>query len=578
MKIEVKLIVGNFLRLGREAALPNLSCLTLRQRKTNMHANRFFLILSVIVSSFVLTLILVACSAPDAPLRGHEHATIIPTSVPGCETQPIAIDQYGWEDFQNPEVISSVDGTLRTTLVVAYANNQIAGCQVHLRSYNGKLVGPTLRAKPGDTLYITLDNQLPANPTSDHEAHPNVTHGFNTTNLHTHGLHVSPEGNSDNVLLEIQPGQTFAYEIKIPPSHPSGTFWYHAHVHGATAVQVSSGMAGALIIEGGRDDVPKTAVADEKIFVFQQISYDQQGQIESLEDFGPGTWATLEREHTINGQLLPTITMQPGELQRWRMIHAGIRETIMVKLVGPSDQIPDLKRTDELPIYALNEVAVDGISLGKLVTWPAVELQPGYRSDLLVTAPTASGTYYVIDAATPVTVSLHGVAESANVLARVVVAGEPNVMPLPAPAAGPLPDILEQDITGTQVVGFCVCQDPQDPNAIKFTVNDREFSLDHKRTLKLGSVEEWLVYTDMRSLAPSHPFHIHVNPFQVQRTLPNNETEWVWRDTLLVRQGEPQRLLTHYKDYIGQYVLHCHILDHEDQGMMELVEVVLDVP
>ena len=79
---------------------------------------------------------------------------------------------------------------------------------------------------------------------------------FNTTNLHTHGLHVSPKCNSDNVFVDIQPGCGFSFEFKIPKSHPAGTYWYHPHVHGSTAVQVSSGAEGALIIRGDFDQVP----------------------------------------------------------------------------------------------------------------------------------------------------------------------------------------------------------------------------------------------------------------------------------------------------------------------------------
>jgi FtsP/CotA-like multicopper oxidase with cupredoxin domain len=371
----------------------------------------------------------------------------------------------------------------------------------------------------------------------------------------------------------------FNYTIEIPPTHQPGTFWYHAHVHGSTAVQVSSGMEGALIIEGGLDDVPTIAAAAEKILVFQQISYDTQGEIEQLESsFGPGTWATLNREHTINGQLFPTISMQPGEVQRWRMIHGGVRETIMVKLVGPSssDELPDPETLNELPSYALNEVAVDGIALGKLVPWQQVELNPGYRSDVLVTAPLTSGNYFLIDAATTAEQSLNGVAEPTNFLAHIVIGVDPNPMKLPDAEElvklKPFADIQESEIKATQEVKFCVCQTTD--GEVEFTVNGKVFSLDNKWDLQLGQAAEWNVSTEEASLAPSHPFHIHVNPFQVERTLPDGTTEMVWRDTLLVIKGQPQRLLTRYQDYPGKFVLHCHILDHEDQGMMQLLEVV----
>ncbi|HYV49945.1 MAG TPA: multicopper oxidase domain-containing protein [Myxococcaceae bacterium] len=177
-------------------------------------------------------------------------------------------------------------------LVAQYGDNTIGADKVHLRSYDGALVGPTIRARAGDTLNIHLVNKLPANPPTPNNLEVmaaeqarlltrgvptpltnNIPHGFNTTNLHTHGLHVSPSGNSDNVLLAIGPGEDFRYEIKIPTDHPPGTFWYHPHVHGSTALQVSSGMEGALIIEGDIDRVPEIAVAREQVMLFQQIAY-----------------------------------------------------------------------------------------------------------------------------------------------------------------------------------------------------------------------------------------------------------------------------------------------------------------
>jgi len=134
--------------------------------------------------------------------------------------------------FQEPPAVSSAGGVLTATLTVAYADNSIGGDPVHLRSYNGKLVGPTLRAKPGDSLRIALVNNLP--PNTDGPAH-NQHHEWNTTNLHTHGLHVSPSGTSDNVFLDVLPGTRQDYTIDLPADHPAGAFWYHAHRHSSVA-------------------------------------------------------------------------------------------------------------------------------------------------------------------------------------------------------------------------------------------------------------------------------------------------------------------------------------------------------
>jgi FtsP/CotA-like multicopper oxidase with cupredoxin domain len=170
---------------------------------------------------------------------------------------------------------------------------------VELRSYGGCHAGPTLEVLPGNTLHFDLINSLSTNDPSCLSNPPSglsLPAGvacFNTINLHTHGLHVSPAGNGDNVLLSIGPQTDFPYEINIPSDHPAGTFWYHAHRHGSTAMQVASGASGMLIIRGNRpytaptqaNPHPPQADIDtvlhdaagtpftEQLFLLQQIPY-----------------------------------------------------------------------------------------------------------------------------------------------------------------------------------------------------------------------------------------------------------------------------------------------------------------
>ncbi len=484
-----------------------------------------------------------------------------------CEEKPIDLDKYGGADFQNPSEISSGDGVLSTQLEVKYADNIIAGCPVHLRSYNGNLVGPTLRVKPSDRMNITLNNNLPPDPLSRQADINNTPHRFNTTNFHTHGFHVSPDGISDNVLREMEPQNSYPIEIELPSDHPAGTHWYHAHQHGSTAIQVSSGMAGALIVEGGLDEIPEIKNAQEKIFVFQQISYDTTGNLESYDGFGvdPTTgnslWSLSGRQTTINGQIYPTIRMRPGEVQRWRLIHAGIRDTIQLGLQYPNN-----------PNIPLHEIAVDGITLGKKDSWNELELEPGYRSDVLVKVA-QPGTYYLIDLPTSPQRSLLAVGETGQYLAKVVVEGEPVNMKLPEDSQllavkqqEVPPDITE--VTGKQEVVFNIEFATQ---PAKFTINGQSFDPNDPNpiSLKLNNADEW----NVNSKLANHPFHIHVNPFQYTRKDPNNSDEKIWRDTLLVRQDTPETVKSRYTEFDGKFVLHCHILDHEDQGMMKLVEI-----
>ncbi len=241
---------------------------------------------------------------------------------------------------------------------------------VKLRSYGGCLSGPVIEAKPGNTLRVFLENNLSTNDPSCPAGGPPGPGCFNTVNMHFHGMHVSPAGNSDNVLLNIGPHTKFQYEVNIPEDHPSGTFWYHPHRHGSTALQVASGASGALIIRGDRHytgaapgDID-TILHDfsgksipEQIFLFQQIPYacfnspgkinqnpDQTwkcdpGQTGVVEDFNEQlssatVWDTSGRFTSINGAVQPSMTgISAGQVQRWRFIHAGIHDTINLQIV-----------------------------------------------------------------------------------------------------------------------------------------------------------------------------------------------------------------------------------------------------
>jgi FtsP/CotA-like multicopper oxidase with cupredoxin domain len=278
----------------------------------------------------------------------------------------------------NPDGDIARDGNLVTVRLVAkVAPNEIRdpgepnGGQdkVALRSYGGCLTGPIIEVTPGNTLRILLQNALSAN---DPTCQPNAPAGpgcFNTINMHFHGLHVSPTGNSDNVLLNIAPQTHFEYEVNIPADHPSGTFWYHPHRHGSTAIQVASGASGALIVRGDRryvgrgpgdiDTILHNASGQpmpEKIFLFQQIPYacfNAPGKINTspdgtwrcdpnqtgvVDDFNeqlssPTVWDTSGRFTSINGAVQPTLAVPAGQVQRWRFIHAGIHDTVNLQVV-----------------------------------------------------------------------------------------------------------------------------------------------------------------------------------------------------------------------------------------------------
>jgi len=495
--------------------------------------------------------------------------------------------------YTDPEEIRSHNGVLTAELVATYARNFIGNDPVYLRSYNGHLVGPTLRAKPGDTLRITVKNNLPPQPWQKDSM--NTLHDFNTTNLHTHGLHVSPNGISDNVLLEVGPGATQDYEIVIPKDHTCGTYWYHAHRHGSTAGNVASGMSGALIIEGDLDEVPAVKAAKERVMVLNQIPYIYKNTLDDgnggtvtfnfpegiIEEklagyiFGPGDWQTLGRYTTVNGVQLPVIRMSPGQVERWRVVDSGQREEIDLQITNP----------DGSPGIPFHEIAVDGLALGKSVQKDVVQLLPGYRSDVLVKAPDKPGEYVLVDQATAN--GIDGQGEPLKYIARIVVDGSPVTMKLPTDgemAKFRLPTLVNAKIDAPQSATYGILPAT---GGVVFTIDGKSFNMDEAKELSLGNTDEWTV--EVRNgggINTGHPFHIHVNPFEVTSIMgPENPNDPkskqveqltggpVWRDTIWVPNNGTVKFRTKYTDFIGTFVQHCHILDHEDQGMMQLIDI-----
>lgn len=570
-----------------------------------------------------------AAAATQTAKKPHRMAATPPNP---CAVAPIDPAKWGEQPFRSaPEILPDAEGNLKATLTIRYSKPgeaMIAGCPLTLRTYDGKLMGPTFRAKPGNHLLITLKNDItpaPGEKIDPGVCNPDGTRGMNgmpgmtmaanpavydITNLHTHGLHVSPKDNHDNVFIELCPGQSKDYEIDIPKDHPAGTFWYHAHVHGSTALQVSSGLEGAIVIEGGADAIPAIAKAEQKIFLLQQVGYDAKGRIDDEKNFGPGGWAKSKRYITVNGQIAPKFTMRPGEVQRFRFIHGGVRETVYLSAYGPN--------ASHVPLH---EIATDGNIIGHMDDWKTVELEPGYRSDVLfkapLTAPDQTVTYYLRSEPVLAKNSLSflnftnpkklaaaltpAANEDSQIIAVIEVSGTTTDMPLPSDAElaqyVPYKPITDAELTGEpQTVSFsietnmfckdattpCVLCDPKDPNKpcpppdknTFFMVDHFQYPKSSPRILKLGTASVFNIEVDPHSLGPEHPFHIHVNPFEMVRMGPDGKPETIWKDTLMVHQGHNVAVRSRYEDFDGAFVLHCHILDHEDGGMMQEVEIV----
>ena len=314
--------------------------------------------------------------------------SVVSGGMAGCRNGDETYASLPAETFVEPMVLESVNGELDVTLQLAYTTRVLNGKAVTLRSMNGSIPAPTLRIKTGDTLRLEVINQLPPNPPSNepaaHLRYPN------STNLHTHGLHVTPGLVSpgvygdyvmDDPRLGIQPGQSRKHEYRIRPDHPPGAYWYHPHLHGASSLQVGSGMAGALLIKGDIDQVPEIAAAVERVFVFQSPITNAAGTLESFTQVADSP--ATEGPFLINGVRRPRLVMRSHEVQNWHFINAGIFNFANLSLDA----------------HALNLYSQDGNPRRSLLTVApggpdGIVLAPGNRASVLVQAA-GPGTYYL---------------------------------------------------------------------------------------------------------------------------------------------------------------------------------------
>ena len=506
----------------------------------------------------------------------------------------------------------------------------IDGKDFCLRTYGGKLspmISVDAAAQPR-RIRVEVKNDF---TTMDEKAisgkscgQPDELHHFNMTNFHTHGLHVPPEKTadgmfqSDNVLLDIHPGTAavqYRFDIDEPKVHEAGTFWFHSHVHGSTSIQVANGVAGALIVRGAVDDLPGIRAARERVFLFQQIPYDfvddkdpsksvkpLTGECNeanlSIDDFAA---VTAAKRTLVNGVLAPTIEVHKNAVERWRFIHAGISQELAIGLRNQNaDGSCNFATADDPSrVIPLSQIAADGFTYAAAETVDEVVMEPGYRADVMMKAPAAAGTYCVVDV--PSTQGLQGGAEVGNILAYLKVddveaAAGAGTMPADADlarVAHPVLDCAAPLTIPSRPLVFAQQKDPVTKELCEggcprpfFNVNCKKFDENRAPTaLPFGETEEWLLSSEWSD----HPFHIHINAFtvcagaKIRGTVTSTPH---WKDTIFVRQSDtsvgeelealtttPIRIRTTYEDFKGKFVMHCHKLQHEDEGMMQQVEI-----
>jgi len=414
-----------------------------------------------------------------------------------------------------PEVLTSKNNVLDVTLDAKKSKVSIGSTSVNSNVYNGKYIGDTWEVKGGDKIRAHLINN-----TSE------------PTNLHFHGSHISPKGNSDNVLLDIKPGETFDYEYNLPKDHPPGLYWYHPHLHTFTDDQVAGGMLGAIKVKGNVDELPGIKGVKEKLLVLTTQDPNNSDAVNRL----------------VNNMVNPTLYVRPFETVRMEILNAS------------SDDFYDLA----IPGQKLHIISRDGNTLSQVVDKDHEIMAPGNRIQVLFQAG-LSGEFEVKS----LQYNAGSFTYPEDTFMKIKIAGIP-VIPTKLPTTLiPFEDLRNAKVDNIRTLTFSEGGTSENTT---YLLDGKEFDPNVvNQVMVLGTTEEWRLINKSND---THPFHIHVNPFQVISVNGKEIDNMGYADTFPVPANGSVVMRTRYKDFDGKYVLHCHILFHEDHGMMQVVEVV----
>jgi suppressor of ftsI len=467
---------------------------------------------------------LVAAVATAASGCGGDPATDAARTAPPNGREARAFPERG-RPFREPASRWSRDGLLRMTLTVDERVVAIAGTPVKAKTYAGRFLGPTLHVRPGDTLELRLVNRL-----------------GEPTNLHEHGFHVSPIGISDNVLRTMPAGSANAVRVRIPPNMAPGTYWYHPHVHGRVEEQVFTGLSGVIVVEGLQARLPRALRhVPDRLLALKDLQVRGGAIVDRNIDSDAAT------TRTVNGQIEPVLRARTNRVQLLRLANVGADIWYRLKAEGASFRV----------------IAEDGNPVARVRRASRLVLPPGKRFDVLVRWPRA-GAYRV--RTLRMSTGPAGDSYPAATLATIRVAGA-RVPTVPWPRSlGPPPRLDRKPVDRVRHLTFS-----EDAATNRFFIDGREY--DDRRVaqvVRLGATEEWVIRNTTRE---RHPFHIHVDDFQVVAVDGRAYHARGLQDTVVLPVGGTVRIRLRFRTFTGPIVYHCHILAHEDGGMMAIAEV-----
>jgi suppressor of ftsI len=451
---------------------------------------------------------------------------------------------------------------VRSPVTLAAINDPQTGKAALL--FEGREDPPIIRVSPGEVIRLTYTNEM-----STH-SHERCVDGpcMNMTNLHFHGLHVSPNAPQDDVItMMAMPGQSLRYVVNIPLDQPSGLYWYHTHPHGESYRQDLDGMSGPIVIDGIDRYIPEIRNMREQILVLRDhvleendpAAPDLMRRVQMPATRCGQSTEMPERIFTVNRTLRPQIAIAPGERQFWRIVNAS--PDLYADLQVDGEQIEIVAR-DGMPLafhdskhrreFADHALIPPAGRVEAIVTGPQVEVKASLRTLCFDTGP-------------------DGDPNPAMVLADLVNLAQPGrktstaQIDARAPVYKPISSRLIHKVEGR----------PTD-FVVTFTEDKKGFYINGKKygpadppmkTVAVGTYRHWRVVNDTQEV---HPFHIHQVHFLVYSRNGELLTAAEWLDTVNVPVKGSVDLMMDFTDPIirGVSLFHCHLLSHEDKGMM----------
>jgi suppressor of ftsI len=431
--------------------------------------------------------------------------------------------------------------------------------------FNGASIPPIVRVSPGDVLKIDYFNDLPAHSSETCAIEPCM----DMTNLHFHGLTVSPNAPQDDVLgMLAKPGEVLHYEVHIPREHAPGLFWYHTHPHGESHRQVLDGMSGAIVIEGMERYVPEVRHLRERVIVVRGRSTEHDPnaaqlakEVEVPSQRCGAAMEPAEEIFTVNGAIRPSIEIAPGERQFWRIVNSSADRYLDLQIdhqpleVIALDGIPLAYHDPENPRRTMShllvapagrvEAVITGPPLGShaelrtlcVDTGPAGDTNPG-----MVLADLVSPGPHRQDSTPP--------ADEVRAIDHRPPVYEPIDVELVKKAAPDFSVVFSEDKSGFYI------------NGSKFTMDSPPMTV-----ARVGTFQHWRI---VNATAELHPFHIHQVHFLAYAENGVELAHPAWLDTVNVPVSGTVDVILDFTDPVikGMSVFHCHLLNHEDKGMM----------